>query len=196
MITTVLKQIARFQRVITGLIQSIFYLKRGHPLRLSSSIYPDNLLDLIKDEHDTFMATQLAESLTKNIDSVGREPFFEEASVNLIQGLFLLSKNMANKTGQTQICDLMLASAILSLPNLGKRLKLAFTQDNFSLSTIEPLQHLISVSNSPLTEASIIGTVQQTFHCFVPSDVFLSTQFKERLQLAESMFPLPPNLQD
>ena len=81
MITIVFQQIARFQRFLTGLIQSVFYLKRGHKFRLFSSMYPENLLDLIKDEQDTVMAAQLAESLTKNIESVGRDPFFEEASV-------------------------------------------------------------------------------------------------------------------
>ncbi len=154
-----------------------YALKRNYNARIFAPGYPEsdtcNILDFLKDEEDAVSAGQLAQVITKNTDlsgGKGGDKFFEEAGASVTQGVFLLAKAVANKAHLPEMCDLMLASAILSLPNLGKRLELARSQNKFNVWTMRPLDQIISVSNSPETEASIIGTAQRTFQYFMKKD--------------------------
>ncbi|MGB5772340.1 MAG: type IV secretory system conjugative DNA transfer family protein, partial [Crocosphaera sp.] len=155
-----------------------YALKRGYNARIFAPGYPEsdtcNILDFLKDEEDAVAAGQLAQVITKNTDlsggKGGGDKFFEEAGASLTQGVFLLTKAAANKAGKPEMCDLMLASAILSLPSLGKRLEQARSENKFNVWTMRPLDQIISVSNSAETEASIIGTAQRTFQYFMKKD--------------------------
>ena len=155
-----------------------YALKRGYQARIFAPGYAEsdtcNLLDFLKDEEDAVSAGQLSQVITKNTDlSGGRssgDKFFEEAGATVVQGSFLLAKAVAKLANKPEMCDLMLASAILSLSNLGKRLEFARSQSQFNVWTMRPLDQLISVSNSPETEASIIGTAQRTFQYFMKKD--------------------------
>ncbi|MEA5512399.1 TraM recognition domain-containing protein [Crocosphaera sp. UHCC 0190] len=155
-----------------------YALKRHYGARIFAPGYPEsdtcNILDFLKDEEDAVAAGQLAQVITKNTDlsggKGGGDKFFEEAGASLTQGVFLLTKATANQAGKPEMCDLMLASAILSLPSLGKRLELARSENKFNVWTMRPLDQIISVSNSPETEASIIGTAQRTFQYFMKKD--------------------------
>ena len=154
-----------------------YALKRGYNARIFAPGYPEsdtcNILDFLKDEEDAVAAGQLAQVITKNTDlsgGKGGDKFFEEAGASVTQGVFLLAKAVANKAQKPEMCDLMLASAILSLSNLGKRLELARSESKFNVWTMRPLDQIISVSGSPETEASIIGTAQRTFQYFMKKD--------------------------
>ncbi len=155
-----------------------YALKLGYLPRIFAPGYPEsdtcNLLDFLSDEEDAVAAGQLAQVISKNTDlsggKGGGDKFFEEAGAALTQGIFLLTKAVANQAKKPEVCDLMLASAILSLPSLGKRLELARSENKFNVWTMRPLDQIISVSNSPETEASIIGTAQRTFQYFMKKD--------------------------
>lgn len=155
-----------------------YALKRGYNARIFAPGYQEsdtcNILDFLKDEEDAVAAGQLAQVISKNTDlsggKGGGDQFFEEAGAALTQGIFLLTKAAANLAGKPEYCDLMLASAILSLPSLGKRLELVRSQNKFNVWTMRPLDQIISVSNSAETEASIIGTAQRTFQYFMKKD--------------------------
>ncbi len=153
-----------------------YAIKRGYQVRFFTPNFPFsdvcNLFDFIKDEEDAVAAGQLAETIAKNIDlnaNASSDKFFEDAGATLVQGIFLLTKAVARIKGK-QYADLMTASALLSLPQLGKRLEAARERGQFSIWAMRPMAQLISVANSPETEASIIGTAQRTFEKFLKKD--------------------------
>ncbi|MGH2413207.1 MAG: type IV secretory system conjugative DNA transfer family protein, partial [Microcystaceae cyanobacterium] len=153
-----------------------YALKRGYQVRFFTPNFPFsdvcNLLEFLKDEEDAVAAGQLAEVIAKNIDlnaNASGDKFFEDAGATLVQGIFLLTKAVAQLKGK-EYADLMTASALLSLPQLGKRLEYSREQQQFSIWSMRPLAQLISVANSAETEASIIGTAQRTFEKFLKKD--------------------------
>ena len=150
-----------------------YALKRGYKIRFFTPNFPFsdvcNLLEFLEDEEDAVAAGQLAEVITKNINldpNASGDKFFDDAGAALVQGIFLLTKAIAKVKGKNY-ADLMTASALLSLPNLGKRLEYSRQLNQFSIWAMRPLAQLISVANSPETEASIIGTAQKTFEKFL-----------------------------
>lgn len=153
-----------------------YALKRGYKVRFFTPNFPFsdvcNLLDFLADEEDAVAAGQLAEVIAKNIDlnaNASSDKFFEDAGATLVQGIFLLAKAVAAQCGQ-QYADLMTCAAILSLPELGKRLGYSRERQQFPIWTMRPLAQLISVANAPETESSIIGTAQRTFEKFLKKD--------------------------
>ena len=153
-----------------------YALKRGYKVRFFTPNFPFsdvcNLLDFLADEEDAVAAGQLAEVIAKNIDlnaNASSDKFFEDAGATLVQGIFLLAKAVAAKCGK-QYADLMTCAAILSLPELGKRLGYSRERQQFPIWTMRPLAQLISVANAPETESSIIGTAQRTFEKFLKKD--------------------------
>jgi type IV secretory pathway TraG/TraD family ATPase VirD4 len=154
-----------------------YALKRGYKVRVFAPGFPEsdtcNILDFLRDEEDAIAAGQLAQVITKNADlsngSASSDKFFEDAGATLTEGIFLLTKAIAGMKGK-QYADLMTASAILGLSELGKRLASAQAERRFPIWTMRPLAQIISVSGSPETESSIIGTAQRTFQKFLKKD--------------------------
>jgi type IV secretory pathway TraG/TraD family ATPase VirD4 len=154
-----------------------FAMKRGYTVRVFAPGFPEsdicNPLDLLKNEEDAIAAGQLAQVINRNTDRSGGkgggDKFFEEAGDSLVEGIFLLTKAVATLTGNSSYCDLMMASAILSLPSLAQRLEIA-SAEKLNIWTSRPLSQLISVKDSEKTVAGIVGTAQRTFQRFLKKD--------------------------
>lgn len=119
-----------------------------------------NPLDFLKNEKDAAMARQLAIALNKNLKlSSGDNDsnhFFSNAGDLLTQGLFQLAKG-------TKYPDILMCYAILSLDRLITRIENA----NLNLWTKAAFSQFLSVSQSPETAASIVGTALGLFTRFI-----------------------------
>jgi type IV secretory pathway TraG/TraD family ATPase VirD4 len=153
-----------------------YALKRGYKVRFFTPGFlasdTCNILDFLKNEEDAVAAGQLATTIAKNIDlnaNASSDKFFEDAGATLVEGIFLLAKAVGALKGK-EYADLMTASAILSLPQLGKRLEHSRSQKQFPIWTMRPLDQLISVCNSAETESGIVGTAQRIFQKFLKKD--------------------------
>jgi type IV secretory pathway TraG/TraD family ATPase VirD4 len=153
-----------------------YAMKRGYTVRIFAPGFPEsetcNPLDLLRDEEDAIAAGQLTQVISRNFDRGGNassDKFFEEAGDSLVEGILLVTKAIKTLTGEDKYCDLMMAQAILSLPNLPARLELA-SKEKLKVWTSRPLSQLISVKDSEKTAASIIGTAQRMFQRFLKRD--------------------------
>lgn len=153
-----------------------YAIKRGYTVKVFAPGFPEsetcNPLDLLKDEEDAIAAGQLTQVISRNFDRGGNassDKFFEEAGDSLVEGILLVTKAIKTLTGEDKYCDLMMAQAILSLPNLPARLEAA-SKDKLKVWTSRPLSQLISVKDSEKTAASIIGTAQRMFQRFLKRD--------------------------
>ncbi|WP_219907694.1 type IV secretory system conjugative DNA transfer family protein [Aphanothece hegewaldii] len=145
-----------------------------------------DLLGFLKDAEDSVAAGQLAQVIAKNIDlnaNASSDKFFEDAGATLLEAVFLLAKAVGELKGK-QFADLMTAAAILSLPNLGKRLEYARSLNKFPVWTMRPAAQIISVSGSPETESSIIGTTERIFQKLLKKDFVGSFCGESELPLA------------
>ena len=155
-----------------------YALKRGYKVRVFAPGFPEsevcNPFDFLKNSEDAIAAGQLAEVINRNIDrSQGKaqtDKFFEDAGDALVQGIFLLTKLVAEKYQYEDYADLMTASAILNLPNLPERLEAAVNKMLIPIWTSRSLSQLISVKDSEKTVAGIIGTAQRVFQHFLKRD--------------------------
>jgi type IV secretory pathway TraG/TraD family ATPase VirD4 len=153
-----------------------YAIKRGYTVRIFAPGFPEsetcNPLDLLRDEEDAIAGGQLTQVISRNFDRGGNassDKFFEEAGDSLVEGILLVTKAIKTLTGEDKYCDLMMAQAILSLPNLPARLEAA-SKDKLKVWTSRPLSQLISVKDSEKTAASIIGTAQRMFQRFLKRD--------------------------
>jgi type IV secretory pathway TraG/TraD family ATPase VirD4 len=153
-----------------------YAMKRGYTVRIFAPGFPEsetcNPLDLLRDEEDAIAAGQLTQVISRNFDRGGSntgDKFFEEAGDSLVEGILLVTKAIKTLTGKDKYCDLMMAQAILSLPNLPARLEFA-SKEKLKVWTSRPLSQLISVKDSEKTAASIIGTAQRMFQRFLKRD--------------------------
>ncbi|BAY95211.1 MULTISPECIES: type IV secretory system conjugative DNA transfer family protein [unclassified Tolypothrix] len=153
-----------------------YAMKRGYTVRIFAPGFPEsetcNPLDLLKDEEDAIAAGQITRVISRNFDRGGNsnsDKFFEEAGDSLVEGILLVTKAVKTLTGDDKYCDLMMAQAILSLPNLAVRLEAA-SRDKLKIWTTRPLSQLISVKYSEKTTASIVGAAQRIFQRFLKKD--------------------------
>jgi type IV secretory pathway TraG/TraD family ATPase VirD4 len=153
-----------------------YAMKRGYTVKIFAPGFPEsetcNPLDLLRDEEDAIAAGQITQVISRNFDRGGNassDKFFEEAGDSLVEGILLVTKAIKTLTGEAKYCDLMMAQAILSLPNLAARLELA-SKEKLKVWTSRPLSQLISVKDSEKTAASIIGTAQRMFQRFLKRD--------------------------
>jgi type IV secretory pathway TraG/TraD family ATPase VirD4 len=153
-----------------------YAIKRGYTVRVFAPGFAEsetcNPLDLLTDEEDAIAAGQLTQVISRNFDRGGSntgDKFFEEAGDSLVEGILLVTKAIKTLTGEDKYCDLMMAQAILSLPNLPARLEAA-SKEKLKVWTSRPLSQLISVKDSEKTAASIIGTAQRMFQRFLKRD--------------------------
>jgi type IV secretory pathway TraG/TraD family ATPase VirD4 len=154
-----------------------YAMKRGYQVRIFAPGFPEsdtcNPFDFLKDSQDAIAAGQLAQVINRNLDRTGGkgsgDKFFEDAGDTLVEGIFLLTKAVGELTGNPSFCDLMTASAILSLPNLPQRLEVA-AAEKLNVWTSRPLMQMIAVKDSEKTVAGIIGTAQRVFQRFQKKD--------------------------
>ena len=153
-----------------------YAIKRGYSVRIFAPGFDEsetcNPLDLLRDEEDAIAAGQLTQVISRNFDrgaNASSDKFFEEAGDSLVEGILLVTKAIKTLTGEDKYCDLMMAQAILSLPNLAARLEAA-SKEKLKVWTSRPLSQLISVKDSEKTAASIIGTAQRMFQRFLKRD--------------------------
>ena len=152
-----------------------YAMKRGYKVRVFAPGFPEsetcNPLDLLKDSEDAIAAGQLTHVISRNFDRSNNssDKFFEEAGDSLVEGILLVTKAVKTLTGDDKYCDLMMAQAILSLPNLAARMEAA-SKDKLKVWTSRPLSQLISVKDSEKTAVSIIGTAQRMFQRFLKRD--------------------------
>ncbi|MGB3756521.1 MAG: type IV secretion system DNA-binding domain-containing protein [Rivularia sp. (in: cyanobacteria)] len=152
-----------------------YAMKRGYKVRVFAPGFPEsetcNPLDLLKDSEDAIAAGQLTHVISRNFDRSNNssDKFFEEAGDSLVEGILLVTKAVKALTGDDKYCDLMMAQAILSLPNLAARMEAA-SKDKLKVWTSRPLSQLISVKDSEKTAVSIIGTAQRMFQRFLKRD--------------------------
>ncbi|MBE9216695.1 type IV secretory system conjugative DNA transfer family protein [Plectonema cf. radiosum LEGE 06105] len=153
-----------------------YAMKRGYSVRIFAPGFAEsetcNPLDLLRDEEDAIAAGQLTQVISRNFDrgaNASSDKFFEEAGDSLVEGILLVTKAIKTLTGEEKYCDLMMAQAILSLPNLAARLEAA-SKEKLKVWTSRPLSQLISVKDSEKTAASIIGTAQRMFQRFLKRD--------------------------
>ncbi|MBD2364234.1 type IV secretory system conjugative DNA transfer family protein [Anabaena minutissima FACHB-250] len=153
-----------------------YAMKRGYTVRIFAPGFPEsetcNPLDLLKDEEDAIAAGQITSVISRNFDrgsNNSSDKFFEEAGDSLVEGILLVTKAVKTLTDDDKYCDLMMAQAILSLPNLPVRLETA-SKDKLKIWTTRPLSQLISVKDSEKTTASIVGAAQRIFQRFLKKD--------------------------
>jgi len=123
-----------------------------------------NLLDFLQSPVDALMARQLAVVLNRNLKMVTKEsksdPFFTEAGDQLSQAILMLAK-------ASRYQDILMCYALLSLPNLAKRVQAA----KLNLYIKAAFNQFLSSADSPQTAASIIATAQALFNRFVTPEV-------------------------
>ncbi len=137
---------------------------RGYDLHIFAPGYEEsgilNPVDILENEEDIDTARQLVRIASENQSrqsSHGNERFFTRGGVSLAEGALAFAKG-------TKYTDVMMASAILELPQLVQRIQHS--------STINPwvrqsFAQLIAVADSEKTVASLIGSAQDIFKDFL-----------------------------
>lgn len=166
-----------------------YAMKRGYKVHyFCPGLEPCDTVDLLgflEDAEDSVAAGQLAHIIAKNIDlnaNATSDKFFEDAGTTLLEAVFLLAKAVGELQGK-QYADLMTAAAILSLPEIGKRLEYARSLNKFPVWTMRPATQIISVANVPETHGSIVGTTERIFQKLIKKNFVGSF-------CGESNFPL------
>lgn len=144
-----------------------YALERGYHVTVLAPGFAEsavaNPIDFLRNNEDSEMARQLAITLNRNFQLGQKDSgnsFFTNAGDQLVQAVFMLAKG-------TEYPDIMMCQAILGLPKLVKRMEQA---ENLNFMVREAFAQFVSVSGSPETAASIVGTASGLFSRFmVPS---------------------------
>ncbi|MEO1396239.1 MAG: TraM recognition domain-containing protein [Cyanobacteria bacterium J06634_5] len=139
-----------------------------------------NLLDFLRDETDSLMASQLAYVLQKNAqrDSGYKEnDFFSSAGTTLVEAVMLLAK-------LTPYPDLLMAGKILSLSELPSRLRVAGESGWIPIWTMESLNQILSSEGAEKQIAGIVATAQRTLKSFTGKSLVDSFCGKTSVPLA------------
>ncbi len=150
--------------------------KRGYKVEIFAPGYPEssvcNPLDFLKSEEDSLMARQFAETLNRNFKKGGQasneDQFFGPAGDQLVEAILMLAKSIRAKDGNS-LADLMTCQALLSLPDLPKRL--AAHQNEINPWVYASFGQLMSASPSDKTVASIIATANRLFTTFMKAQI-------------------------
>ncbi len=116
-----------------------------------------NPLDFIPKEDPSMMAAQFSEVLNRNFKKAGQkesDPFFSTAGDLLIQAIIMLAL-------ETPYPDLIMCQALLSLPDLTKRLEA--NKSKISYLTYTTFSTLMASAKSEKTMASIITVASNNF---------------------------------
>lgn len=141
---------------------------RGYEVYTFAPGFPEstviNPLQFLRHDADTAMARQFAEVLSKNdrLIAGATEDRFWTAAGNLVdEGTITFAKG-------TEYPDILMAQAILALPELGKRIAAA---TNLNPWIRKSFDQLVGVKESEKTHASIIGSAADTFSKFMKPGV-------------------------
>ncbi|MEO0377625.1 MAG: TraM recognition domain-containing protein, partial [Cyanobacteria bacterium P01_A01_bin.17] len=121
-----------------------------------------NPLDFLADATDSLMAAQLANVIQRNTqqDSGYREnDFFNSAGTNLVEAVMLLAK-------LTPYRDLLMASKILNLADLPKRIRAAGETSWVPSWTLDSFSQLLASDGAEKQISGIVATAQRTFKTF------------------------------
>ncbi|MEA5464060.1 type IV secretory system conjugative DNA transfer family protein [Leptothoe sp. PORK10 BA2] len=121
-----------------------------------------NPLDFLADATDSLMAAQLANVIQRNTqrDSGYREnDFFNSAGTNLVEAVMLLAK-------LTPYQDLLMASKILNLADLPKRIRAAGEKSWVPSWTLDSFSQLLASDGAEKQISGIVATAQRTFKTF------------------------------
>lgn len=159
-----------------------FAAELGYNITVFAPGFPEsciaNPLDFIRSKTDVDMARELAVVLNKNfkLSSKGGSDnsFFSNAGEQLTQAVFLLAKD-------SKYPDIMMCQAILGLPNLIERLKLAYSRLNPWVRA--SFDQFISASGSEATAASIVTTASAIFSRFMSPSTMSATCGKSTIPL-------------
>lgn len=122
---------------------------------------------LISDPSDTAGAQQLAHVLNLNVNtgsSDHQNKYFQKAADSLVKTVLLLARS------HYCFSDIWLSAAILLLPDLEKRMRLAGKHEWIDLWTQISAANLISVADAGPTAGGIVSTAQHTFSNFLNRD--------------------------
>lgn len=125
-----------------------------------------NPLDFIKDEGDRSMSKQFASVLNRNLkDKPGgsSDEYFTQAADLLLQAILLLAKGSCYD-------DLLMVWAIVSLPQLAKRLDNAKNEGNLAIWASIGARALSSVAHAQETEGGIISNAINAFADLISRD--------------------------
>jgi type IV secretory pathway TraG/TraD family ATPase VirD4 len=174
----------------------------GYEVYLLAPSFPEshslNILDFIKGtaesaaSENAVAAEQLAEVIIQNCrtgDS-GGDPFFEQAGMMLVQGLFLITKWIGEYTDKNRkpddkstenYCDLLTTACLINMPNLAARIQYCLDKDpnNLKISrwTLQSFAQIIAThgggdgNEANKTETSIVSTASAVFGKFIKKDI-------------------------
>lgn len=126
-----------------------------------------NILDFLKGSDDAVMAKQLAIVINRNSKSGSsnkQHEYFSAAADLLLQTLLMLSKDSLYP-------DLLQSYAILKMPDLAKRLKLAQEERWLNIWIEVSAAVLTSVAHAEQTSGGIISTVVNTLAPLISRDL-------------------------
>jgi len=124
-------------------------------------------LGFLRDEYDSTMARQIAATINRNMmPSSKRDDFFGPAADSLMETVLLLAKGSAYP-------DFLMAWAILSLPNLARRLAGA-QKGSLDLWAQVAATTTVSVAEAEKTVAGIVGGAVNAFRSFISRDLLPS----------------------
>jgi type IV secretory pathway TraG/TraD family ATPase VirD4 len=163
--------------------------KRGYDIKVFAPAFPEsevcNPLDFLANQDDALMARQIATVMNRNFAlnaNASEDKFFSDAGDQLTQAIFMLAKGMPEP-------DLMMASTLLNLEDLPKRLEAAYNrsqeeeaketaagkeaEETWKMSTWVRLAfaQLIQLQGSDKTVAGVIGTASKIFSRFLSPEL-------------------------
>ncbi len=125
-------------------------------------------IGFLRDEYDATMARQIAATINRNMmGSSKRDDFFGPAADSLMETVLLLAKGSAYP-------DFLMAWAILSLPNLARRLASAQGSQSLDLWAQVAATTTVSVAEAEKTVAGIVGGAVNAFRSFIARDLLPS----------------------
>lgn len=148
------EQLRRHAAYAASLGYEVYVFAPGFPY--SGTINP---LDFLSDSGDSEMAKQLAVVINRNSQSGShskQNEYFSKAGDLLIQTLLMMAKGSIYP-------DLLMAWAILSLPDLAKRMLLAQKEGWLDVWAEVGATSLTSVASAAPTSGGIISTATNTF---------------------------------
>lgn len=154
-----------------------YAVKHGYSVKVFAPGYPEsevcNPLDFLDGPDDALSARQIATVMNRNfaMSANGSEDkFFADAGDQLTQAVLMLAKSMPEP-------DLLMASAILNLDELPKRLQAAHkrgrTESGWEMNnwTYMAFSQLLQLGGSEKTVAGVVGTASKVFSRFLSPEL-------------------------
>lgn len=152
-----------------------YAVKHGYSVKVFAPGYPEsevcNPLDFLDGPDDALSARQIAMVMNRNFAlnaSSSEDKFFADAGDQLTQAILMLAKSMPAP-------DLLMASAILNLDELPKRLQAAkkrgYQDWEMNNWVYMAFSQLLQLGGSEKTVAGVIGTASKVFSRFLSPEL-------------------------